>query len=106
MGTWTNGDGSTRGGDGTLGTTGGSSMTSLDRDDDGWMNCRITGIGLTKGGGVVTGADDGGSGMTTVVGPPVPPEEPGPDMNMGGGDLLLITLLHPLRRVLSPSRNV
>jgi len=45
--TWTNGDGSTRGGDGTLGTTGGNGMTSLGRDDDGWMNCRITGIGPT-----------------------------------------------------------
>ena len=47
VGTWTNGDRSTRGGDGTLGTTGGSGMTSLGRDDDGWMNCRITGIGPT-----------------------------------------------------------
>jgi len=47
VGTWTNGDGSTRGGDGTLGTTGGSGMTFLDRDNDGWMNCRITGIGPT-----------------------------------------------------------
>jgi len=34
-GIWTNGDGSTRGGDGTLGTTGGSGMTSLGRDEDG-----------------------------------------------------------------------
>jgi len=47
MGAWTNGDGSTRGGDGTLGTTGGNGMTSLGRDDDGWMYCRITGIGPT-----------------------------------------------------------
>ena len=54
----------------------------------------------------MTGADDGGSGMTTVVSPPVPPEGPGPGMNVGDGDLLLITLLHPLRRVRSPSRNV
>ena len=45
MGTWTNGDRSTRGGDGTLGTTGGNGVTSLGRDDDGWMYCRITGIG-------------------------------------------------------------
>jgi len=29
-----NGDGSTRGGDGTLGSTGGSPMTSLGKDDD------------------------------------------------------------------------
>jgi len=35
MGIETNGDGSTRGGDGTLGTTGGSSVTSLGRDDNG-----------------------------------------------------------------------
>jgi len=54
----------------------------------------------------VTGADGGGSGMTTVVGPPVPPEGPGLGMNTGDGDLLLIVLLHPLRRVRSPSRNV
>jgi len=47
----------------------------------------------------VTGADGGGSGMTVVVDPPVPPEGPGLDMNMGDGDLLLITLLRPLRRV-------
>ena len=53
------------------------------------------------------GADNGGSGITTVVGgPPVPPEGPGLGMNTGDGDLLLITLLRPLRRVRSPSRNV
>jgi len=40
-----NGDGSTRGGDGILGITVGSGMTSLGKDDDGWMNCRMTGIG-------------------------------------------------------------
>jgi len=54
----------------------------------------------------VTGADGGGSGMMTVVCPPVPPEGPGLGMNMGDGDLLLITLLCPLRRVCNPSRNV
>jgi len=70
------------------------------------MNCRMTGIGPTRSGGAVTGADDGGSGMTTVVGPSVPPEGPGLGMNTGDGDLLLITLLRPLRRVRSPSRNV
>ena len=47
MGIGTNGDGSTRGGDGTLGATGGSGITSLGRDDDGWGNCRITGISST-----------------------------------------------------------
>jgi len=47
IGIWTNGDGFTRGGDGNLGTTGGSSMTSLGKDDDGWMYCWITGIGPT-----------------------------------------------------------
>jgi len=52
------------------------------------------------------GTDDGGPGMVTVVGSPVPPEGPGLGMNMGEGDLLLITLLCPLRRVRSPSRNV
>ena len=35
MGIWTNGDGSTRGGEGTLGTIGGSGMISLGKDDDG-----------------------------------------------------------------------
>ena len=52
------------------------------------------------------GADNGGSGVTMVTGPPVPPEGPGLGMNMGDGDLLLITLLCPLRRVCSPLRNV
>jgi len=47
VGIWTNGDGFMRGGDGTLGTTGGSGMTSLGRDNDGWINCQMTGIGLT-----------------------------------------------------------
>jgi len=32
---WTNGDGSIRGGDGILGTIGGSGMSFLGRDDDG-----------------------------------------------------------------------
>jgi len=55
----------------------------------------------------VTGADDGGSGIVTVVdGPPVPSEGPGLGMNTGNGDLLLIVLLRPLRRVRNPSRNV
>ena len=31
---------------------------------------------------------------------------PGLGMNMGDGDLLLIVLLRPLRKVRSPSRNV
>jgi len=69
------GDGFIRGGKGTLGTTG----------------------------DMVTGADDGGSGMTTVVDPPVPL---GLSVNTGDGDLLLIILLHPLRRLRSPSRKV
>jgi len=54
----------------------------------------------------VIGADDGGSGIATVIGPPVPPEGPGLGMNTGDGDLLLIVLLRPLRRVCSPLRNV
>jgi len=47
VGIWTNGDRSTRSGNGVLGTTGGSGMPSLGKDDDGWINCRITGIGPT-----------------------------------------------------------
>jgi len=54
----------------------------------------------------VAGADGSGSGMTAVIGPPVPPEGPGLGMNTGDGDLLLIVLLRPLRRVHNPSRNV
>jgi len=54
----------------------------------------------------VAGADDGGSGVGIIVGPPVPPEGPGLGMNTGDGDLLLIVLLRPLRSVRSPSRNV
>jgi len=53
----------------------------------------------------VTGADDGGFGITRV-GPPVPSEGPGPGMNTGKGDLLLMILFCPLRRFWSPSRNV
>ena len=52
------------------------------------------------------GADDGGSGMMSVVDPPVPPKGPGLGMNMGVGDLLLIVRLRPLRRVRNPLRNV
>jgi len=44
VGIWTNGDGFTRGGDGT---TGGSGITFLGRDDEGWMYCQMTGIGPT-----------------------------------------------------------
>jgi len=54
----------------------------------------------------MTGADDGGSGIVTVVDPLVPSEGPGLSMNKGDGDLLLIVLLRPLRRFRSPSRNV
>jgi len=82
MGAWTNGDGFTRGGDGTLGMTGGSDTFSLGRDDDS------------------------SSGMTVVVDPPVPPEGPGLGMNTGDSDLLLIVLLCPSRRVRNPLRNV
>jgi len=70
------------------------------------MNGWITGFGLTGDCGTIAGADDSGSGMVTVVGSPVPPEGPGLGMNTGDGNLLLIILLRPLRRVLSPSRNV
>jgi len=70
------------------------------------MNCRMTGISPTGGCGAIAGADDGGSGIMTVVDPPVPPEGPGLGMNMGDSDLLLIVLLHPLRRFCSPSRNI
>ena len=54
----------------------------------------------------MTGADDGGSRMAAVIGSLVPSEGPGLGMNMGNGDLLLIVLLRPLRKVRSPSRNV
>jgi len=54
----------------------------------------------------VTRTDGGGSGMATVIDPPIPPEESGLGMNTGDGDLLLIVLLRPLRKVRSPSRNV
>ena len=54
----------------------------------------------------MTGTDDSGSGMTMVIGSPVPPEGLGLGVNTGDSDLLLITLLRPLRRVRSPLRNV
>ena len=96
------GDGSTKGGDGILG---GNGMTSLGRDEDGWMYGRIIGVGPTGVDGLTAGADDGGSGVM-VVNPFVPPEGPGLGMNIGDGDLLRIILLRPLRRFRSPSRNV
>jgi len=43
----TNGDGSMSGGNGTLGAVGSNGTSPLGRDDDGWMYCRITGIGPT-----------------------------------------------------------
>jgi len=54
----------------------------------------------------VIGTDGGGSGMTMVVGPPVPPEGPGLGMNTGEGDLLRMILLRLLRSASSPLRNV
>jgi len=70
-----NGDRSTRGGDGT-GTTwgndgtlcmiGGSGISSLGKDDDGWINGQITGGGPMGGGGTVIGADGGASGIIMV----------------------------------------
>ena len=54
----------------------------------------------------MTGADGGGSGMAMIVGPSVPPEGPGPGMNMGDGNLLLMILLRLLRSPSSPLRNV
>ena len=83
--------------------TDGNGMTSLGRDDDGWMNGQMTGTGLTGSDGAV--ADDGGSGMV-VVNSPAPPMGLGLGINTGDGDLLLIILLRPLRRFQSPSRNV
>jgi len=99
-----NGDGSTRGGDGILGTMGGNGMSSLGRDDDGWMYSCMTGGGPISGGGATTDADGGDSGIG-VVGPPAP-EGPGLGMKTGDGDLLLMVLLRLLRSVRSPSRNV
>ena len=99
-----NGDGFMRGGDGTLGTTGGKGTTSLGRDDDGWINDRITGMGPTWGGGAVARTDGSGSGIM-MVDPPVL-EGLGLGMNTGDGDLLLMILLCPWRRVQSPLRNV
>jgi len=62
--------------------------------------------GSTRG-GVGTLGMTGGSGIVAVVGgPPIPSEGPGLGMNTGVGDLFLITLLRPLRRVRSPLRNV
>ena len=47
VGSWMKGDGSARGSDGILGTIGSKGAFSLGRDNDGWMYCRITGIGPT-----------------------------------------------------------
>ena len=76
-----NGDGSTRIGNGNLGTTGGNDVTSLGGDDDG-------GVGIV------------------IVIPPPDPEGPGLGMNTGDGDLFFMIFLQLLRSVRSPSRNV
>jgi len=101
----TNSDGSIIGGDGTLGTMGGSDTTPLGRDDDGWMIGRMIGGGPIGSVGAIAGADNGASGIV-MVGPPDPPEGLGLGMNMGDGDLPLSVLLRPLSNVRSPSRNV
>jgi len=49
----------------------------------------MIGIGPAGGCGAITGADDGGSGITAAVDPPVPPEGPGLGMNTGVGNSLL-----------------
>jgi len=96
IGMGTNGDGSTMGGNGAA---------SLGKDDDGWMNSRIMGGGLTGCTGAAAGTDDGASGVV-MVGSLDPPEGPGLVMNVGDGDLPLNVLLRPLRNARSPSRNV
>jgi len=96
----TKGDGSTN--NGMAGVIGGNGMTSLGKDEDGWIKGQMTGAGPTGGNGAmagadssgaVTGADNGASGMV-VIDPPPPPEGVGLDMNTG--DLLLIVLLQSL----------
>jgi len=86
-----------------VGMNWGNGMTSLGRDNDGWMNGWMTGTGPTGGGGAMIGTDGGASG-TAIVDPPVP-EGLGLSMNTGNGDLLLKVLLQFLRSVRSPSRN-
>ena len=56
----------------------------------GSTNGGLTLVGIWTNG---DGSTRGGSGMTTVVDPPVPPEGPGLGMNMGEGNLLLMILL-------------
>jgi len=54
---------------------------------------RSTRGGKSSGAGTIWG----NSGFGMMVDSPVPPEGPGLDVNIGDGDLLLITLLQPLR---------
>jgi len=88
-------------GSGGVSTRGGSVGSGLGEVGiDGGAN----GDGSTRGGrGAIAGADDGASGIVTVVGPP--PEGPGVGMKTGDGDLLLVILLCPWRSVRSSSRN-
>jgi len=88
MGNGINGNSSTRGG--ISGMTGVSGMTSVGRDEDGWMKGWVTGTGLTGGGGAVIGADDNTAGMTMID---LPPPSKGVGLGMNTGDLLLIFLL-------------
>jgi len=70
-------------------------------DDDGWIKGKITGAGLTGGGGAMAGTDDGGG--NTGVSPPVPSEGLGLGINMFG--LALNFLLRLLRSAWSPIRK-
>jgi len=68
------------------------------------MNGGANGDGSTRGGGgAVTGADVGGTGMIAVD---PSTEGVGVGMKMGDGDLSLIILLRPWRSVRSPLRKV
>jgi len=64
----------------------------------------MTGTGSTGNDGLIAGADDGGSGMATVVDdPPVPPEGPGLGMNTGEG--VRMSFLRFMRNFQSLSRK-
>jgi len=52
-------------------------------DDNRWIKGKMTGAGLTGGGGAMTGTDNGGGGNTGIS-PPAPPEGLGLGMNIFG----------------------
>jgi len=85
------------------GITESGGMTSVGRDEDGWINGWMTGIGPTGGGSAMAGTTNSGAVVTGVVLPP-PSERLGLGTKIFG--LALNFLLWLLRNAWSLMRKV